>query len=138
LSSARGGHRVVVAAIDASGRRGRDPGPDGTGVARDATTLGEVVDELARAGFVGSLRSLSGGRVSCLTCRSVVAAATLRPVSMRRLEGPSDPTDMLAVAALVCPVCATRGTLVLGYGPDAAPEDSDVLTALLLVPPSSA
>jgi hypothetical protein len=127
-----------VAAIDASGRRGRDLDPDDTGVARDATTLGELVDELARDGFDGSLRSLPGGRVSCLTCRSVLGAATLRPVSMRRLEGASDPADMLAVAALVCPVCATRGTLVLGYGPDAAPEDSDVLTALLLVPPSSA
>jgi hypothetical protein len=112
-----------------------DAALDGQGVARDATTLGEVVDRFTREGFTGSFRSVTGGRISCLSCRSVVDAAALRPTSLRRLEGASDPADMLAVAALVCPVCTATGTLVLGYGPDASPEDSDVLPALLDAPP---
>jgi hypothetical protein len=102
----------------------------GEGVARDATTLGEVVDDFARDGFRGSFRTAPGSRVTCLACRSMLEAAALRPVSMRRLEGASDPADMLAVAALVCPVCSARGTLVLGYGPEATAEDSDVLQVL--------
>jgi hypothetical protein len=117
---------------------GHGPGVgDGEGVARDATTLAEVVDAYASAGFVGSFRAVRDGRITCLACRSMLDAATLRPVSMRRLEGASDPADMLAIVALVCPVCAARGTLVLGYGPDATAEDSDVLPALLSAPPPS-
>jgi hypothetical protein len=110
---------------------------DDAGVARDASTLAEIVDGFGRDGFTGSFRSDPGARVACLTCRAVVEGSTLRPASMRRLEGASDPADMLAVAALVCPVCAARGTLVLGYGPDASPEDSDVLSALLATRPSA-
>jgi hypothetical protein len=37
---------------------------------------------------------------------------------------------MLAVCAVACPSCATRGTLVLTYGPEATPEDDDVLEQL--------
>jgi hypothetical protein len=50
--------------------------------------------------------------------------------SLRRLEGASDPADMLAVVALECGVCNASGTMVLGYGPAAADADSDVLRAL--------
>jgi hypothetical protein len=107
---------------------------EGEGVARDATTLAEVVDGYVRDGFAEGFRAVPGALVTCLSCRSMLQAATLRPVSMRRLEGASDPADMLAVAALVCPVCEARGTLVLGFGPDATAEDSDVLPALLDAP----
>ena len=50
--------------------------------------------------------------------------------SLRRLEGASDPAEMMAVVAITCPRCEARGVLVLGYGPAAAVEDSDVLRAL--------
>ena len=46
------------------------------------------------------------------------------------MEGASDPADMLAVAAVICPVCNTSGTLVLGYGPEADADDADVLASL--------
>jgi len=42
---------------------------------------------------------------------------------------------MLAITALVCPVCESRGTLVLGYGPQATAADTDVLGALESTPP---
>lgn len=50
--------------------------------------------------------------------------------SLRRLEGASDPDDMLAVVAVQCPECGRRGTVTLGYGPAASPPDGDVLRAL--------
>jgi len=46
--------------------------------------------------------------------------------------------DVLAIAALVCPHCGSRGTIVLNYGPLATPQDSAILRALEQpVPPSS-
>ena len=60
--------------------------------------------------------------------RSMPRAVTMS--SLRRLEGASDPDDMLAVVALACPACGTQGTVVLGFGPNATAEDSDVLKAL--------
>jgi hypothetical protein len=50
--------------------------------------------------------------------------------SLRRMEGASDPADMMAVVALECGVCGASGTMVLGYGPTASDVDSDVLRAL--------
>ena len=50
--------------------------------------------------------------------------------SLRRLEGASDPSDMLAVVAITCPACAARGTVILGYGPMATQQDADVLQGL--------
>jgi hypothetical protein len=37
---------------------------------------------------------------------------------------------MVAVAALVCPLCGAHGTLVLSYGPEADVDDADVLSLL--------
>ena len=50
--------------------------------------------------------------------------------SVRRLEGASDPDDMVAIAAIVCPACATRGVLVLGFGPSSSLVDAETLQAL--------
>jgi hypothetical protein len=47
-----------------------------------------------------------------------------------RTEGASDPADMVAVAALVCPRCGARGTVALKYGPEASPEEDEVLRLL--------
>ena len=49
---------------------------------------------------------------------------------LRRLEGASDPDDMLAVVGLACPHCSAQGTAVLGYGPEAAAVDAEVLERL--------
>ena len=75
-----------------------------------------------------------GARLECSTCHESFDVAEARVDALRRLEGASDPDDMLAVAALECPECAARGTVVLGYGPVASAEDSAALAAL--EPPS--
>ena len=63
----------------------------------------------------------------CFTCRNESPASALRVETLRRLEGQSDPDDLLAVVPLTCPHCSTRGTLVLHYGPESTPEEADVL-----------
>lgn len=95
-----------------------------------AGPLGEAVRELEAAGYRGQMAARPGARVMCFTCRRESDAATVEVAALRRLEGPSDPADMLAVAALTCPNCGTRGTVVLSYGPEAEEDDADVLVSL--------
>jgi hypothetical protein len=68
--------------------------------------------------------------VECESCHRVTDAAELPVLELRRLEGASDPDDMLAVVAIECPNCHLRGSLVLNYGPTATEEDSSVLLHL--------
>ncbi len=106
------------------------PTGDLDGVARDASTLIEVISVFEDAGFRGQFVVHDGARLECSACRSQFDVADARVHALRRLEGASDPDDMLAVAAVVCPVCAARGTVVLGYGPVASAEDAEALAAL--------
>jgi hypothetical protein len=104
---------------------------DGTEpVAQDAQTLAETLRALEMAGYTGQFRVLDRGRLQCLTCRRELEGGEVVIESLRRLEGASDPSDMLAVAALRCPRCGTAGTLVLNYGPDATLEESTLLLSL--------
>lgn len=89
-----------------------------------------VLDDLEERGFTGQFRSLDGARIECLTCRTQLAADEAEVDDLERLEGVSDPADMLAVLALRCPNCATPGTLVVNYGPESTPEDAEVLRAV--------
>jgi hypothetical protein len=107
-----------------------DAQPDPTPVAQDAQTLTDAVAALEAQGYTGQFRVLELARVQCLTCRREFAGTRGAIESLRRLEGASDPDDMLAVVALVCPECRARGSLVLGYGPDASLEESQLLLEL--------
>lgn len=49
---------------------------------------------------------------------------------MRRTEGASDPSDMVAVVAVKCPHCGTKATAVLGFGPESDEDDAEVLRRL--------
>lgn len=112
-------------------RQGERPGT-GTdpAVAQDAQTIVDVLGQLERQGYGGQFRVQEGGRVQCLTCRRSSRAADVAIHLMTRLEGASDPADMLAVVGVDCPSCATKGTLVLNYGPGSTPEEAGVLVAL--------
>jgi hypothetical protein len=103
--------------------------PD-AGVPSDNTTLAEVLRRYDAAGFAGQFSARPGGVVHCYSCGRDQDPARVELVSLRRLEGASDPDDMLAVAALRCPDCDSHGTVVLGYGPDSAPEDAELLMRL--------
>ena len=109
-----------------------EAGVDGTlvGVPRDASTITDVLHTLESDGYVGQFRARSGALLECATCHELTRAGTIGVDQMRRLEGASDPDDMLVVAALTCPSCGTRGTVVLGYGPISSAEDADVVAAL--------
>ena len=82
------------------------------------------------AGYTGQFGARSGGVIRCFSCQHEFSPVDATVETFRRLEGASDPDDMLAVLPVTCPECATRGTLVLSYGPEASIEDSEVLQAL--------
>lgn len=96
----------------------------------EAQTLRGVIADFEQDGYTGQFGAWEGGRVRCFACDTEFPPAEAPVESLRRLEGASDPDDMLAVLPLSCPSCSTRGTLVLAYGPEASLEDSEVLAAL--------
>lgn len=100
------------------------------GVPSDNTTLLEVLDDLARDGFAATMWVAADGKLRCEGCRKEIDASTVRVHVLRRMEGASDPDDMLAVAAVECPECGTKATVVIHYGPEASPEEMEVLRHL--------
>jgi hypothetical protein len=99
------------------------------GEGEDETIL-DVLAELESRGFTGQFMPREGGQVECLTCHRLSPADETVFRHLRRLEGASDPDDMLAVVGLACPHCSAQGTAVLGYGPEAATVDTEVLARL--------
>ena len=100
----------------------------------DNITLQEVLASFELEGYRGQMAARAGGQVLCVSCHMESDAAEMQVDDLRRLEGVSDPADMMAVAALVCPLCNTQGTLVLSYGPEATPDDAEVLALLSDIP----
>jgi hypothetical protein len=99
------------------------------GEGEDETIL-DVLAKLESQGFTGQFMPREGGRVECLTCHRLSPADETVFRQLRRLEGASDPADMLAVVGLACPHCSQQGTAVFGYGPEAAAVDAEVLELL--------
>ena len=100
------------------------------GVARDSETLLEVLGRFTAKGWSSQFAARAQGTVECESCRHTMAAADVPVLELRRLEGASDPDDMLAVVAVECANCGLRGSLVLNYGPTATEEDAAVLLGL--------
>ena len=96
----------------------------------DPNSLEELIATFEVEGYKGQMAARTDGFVLCTSCHQESPAGDMRVDGMERMEGASDPDDMLAIAALVCPICDTQGTIVLGYGPNATPVDTDVLAAL--------
>jgi hypothetical protein len=96
----------------------------------DGLTIAEVLERFEGAGYRGQFRAVEGARLECLTCRQEVDAASVELDRLCRLEGTSDPDDMLAAAALHCPNCGALGTVLLNYGPEAPIDDAEVLVVL--------
>jgi hypothetical protein len=96
----------------------------------EAETLAGVLRHFEQLGYSAQFAARERGAVVCFTCRTETPADRLEVVEVRRLEGASDPDDMNVVAAIACPACGARGTLVLGYGPNADDDDAGVLLLL--------
>jgi hypothetical protein len=98
----------------------------------------ELLAAFERQGFVSQFAACEQGRIECVACHHVIDAGIADVRGFRRLEGASDPDDMVAVVALVCPRCRSMGTMVLGFGPMATEEDSEVMERLPEAPPPEA
>jgi hypothetical protein len=72
------------------------------------TALGSVQSVLSADGFDGQFIAVAESRVLCTRCRSLMSAAWLSADEVTRLEGASDPDDMLVVIPVTCPVCGER------------------------------
>ncbi len=96
------------------------------GVPSDNTTLTGVLESLAQHGFEAQFIPLEGAAVECGECGARIRAVDLEIAETRRLEGASDPDDMVAVFAAHCSQCGRGGTLVLGFGPTASDTDADI------------
>jgi hypothetical protein len=105
------------------------------GVARAASTILEISAAFEEEGFRGQFGPGERGEVECFTCKRHSPAESMAVEHLRRLEGASDPADMLAIVALTCPNCDTPGTLILNYGPAATTEDDTILRRLEQSPP---
>jgi hypothetical protein len=93
-------------------------------------TILEVLGDLEAMGFTGQFMPRSGALVECVACHRNSPADETVLRHLRRLEGASDPADMLAVVGLACPHCGALGTAVLGFGPEATAIDDEVLSSL--------
>ena len=98
--------------------------------ARDPSSLTAIIEIFERDGFTGQFAVREAGVLACLSCREERPATEFDMSALRRAEGASDPADMAAVVGLTCPNCDNKGTVALKYGPEASPEESDVLLAL--------
>ena len=98
--------------------------------ARDPRGLDEILEALGQQGFTGSMTPLAGGAIRCGGCSTETPGGSFAVAELRRTEGASDPGDMSAIAAVTCPSCGTKGTVVLRFGPEAGEADDDVLAAL--------
>src|SRR3954463_12291793 len=103
--------------------------PDLPGAPSDATTLTDVRAAFAGDGFTAELAVASGGQVCDVQRDVTVDPGVLELHELRRLEGASDPADMMAVAAVSGPD-GLRGALVLKYGPEATEDEAAVLQVL--------
>lgn len=100
------------------------------GAPSDYTTLTAILARLDDDGFGAQFVVRQGAQIECLVCRNVSPASKFVVRRSRRLEGASDPDDMVHVVAATCPVCDVGGTVVLTYGVNASLEDGDVSLAL--------
>ncbi len=90
----------------------------------------DVLEAYAQGGFDSSFVVSDDSKLECVECGVISEPADVSMSSLRRLEGASDPDDMVAVVAITCPACGAKGTAVLGFGPMATLQDSEVLKEL--------
>jgi len=106
--------------------------------ASDHETVTTVLERWAGEGIPASFTP--GGEVGalhCDACGSDQPAARFEVIEERRLEGASDPDDMVLAVAARCPVCEREGSVVLGFGAEASVDDAEVVVALARPPTDS-
>jgi hypothetical protein len=112
-------------------RHDQPAGSQVAGAPSDNTSVTAVLERLAEDGFGTDFRP--GGHPAALRCDQCgreSAVGDFTDLVEHRLEGASDPDDMVIVVAARCPECGARGKVVLGYGPASSDVDSDLVAAL--------
>ena len=96
-------------------------------------TLTAAIERLRAMGYTASLTPLEGGRLRVQDTGATVASEGAAVEAIERFEGVSDPQDEACLLGLRVPgPCGpTRGLLVLGYGPSAAPAEGELLARLV-------
>ncbi len=92
--------------------------------------LVEVLDRFHQAGWSANHLAVPNGGVRCGNCNATIAAGLIKIDATHRLEGASDPQDMMYVFGFSCPACGTRGVIVAGFGPAASEHDQQLIAAL--------
>ncbi len=100
-----------------------DPGPEEP----SDTTLTSVLDAYRADGYDIDYAVENDGLVD--DAGRTIDPAEVVVVSMRRLEGASDPADELVVAAITIRDGSARGTVVLRFGPSASSAEAFLLNA---------
>lgn len=93
-------------------------------------SIADALREFEARGYIGQFVIRPGGYVECTRCHTESRPADVPLEAMRRVEGVSDPADMVFVGALRCPECGTTGTATIKFGPSARAEDAEVLREL--------
>lgn len=93
-------------------------------------TIKDAMREYEHLGYSGQFAPRSEGMIECLTCHDKVPAEKVQRTALRRVEGSSDPDDMVSINALICPSCGAKGTAVFKYGPAATPEEGEAMQRL--------
>ncbi len=100
-------------------------------VANGATELADVLAGADEQGFSGEFDVADDrGALRCPQCGATSDPATVSRAWSRRLEGASDPADMLHVSAVTCPQCGEGGVFISPYGPSASAGQAAALRAL--------
>ena len=109
------------------------PPRDYPGVARDASSMTTILEDLAADGFGNECTPGprdQPGTITCGGCGQASDAGGFVVAEVRRLEGASDPDEMALIAALRCPVCGAGGAIVLSYGPEVTETAAAILERL--------
>jgi len=93
-------------------------------------TVTEAMAFLADLGYDEEIRLVAGG-LECDTVDGVHDASSAVVDYTFRFEGPSDPGDEAIVLGITLPKWQVKGVLASAFGPDAEPEQADVLRALV-------
>ena len=104
------------------------------GVPKGASQLIDVLQLAEADGFVAEFEVAGDASghddLWCPHCEVESSASLFERAWSLRLEGASDPADMLHVSALRCPNCATGGVFITSFGPTASQRQASVLRAL--------
>lgn len=90
----------------------------------------DVIAEWRAGGYDTRMEIVEAGRIRCDACGVASEPEDCDVDDTFRYEGMSDPEDLELLLAVTCGSCAAKGTLTLGYGPYAGPDEAEAARRL--------